>query len=256
MIDVHCHILNNVDDGSDSIECTLQNLEKAEKAGFSDIILTPHYIENYYENKKDIIKFKINELKKYIYDQEILVEVHQGNEILLTENTPQLLEVSEISTLANSRYILFELPFSNKMLDLDQIIYKVKANGFIPILAHPERYSYIQENPSNILEIIKLGVLIQSNYGSFIGQYGKSAKATVEILLKNKLINFLGSDTHKQGNVYENIDIILKRARDLVKDEKYIYEITTSNPNKILNDIDIEINCPEGLSGKSKLFSK
>ena len=142
------------------------------------------------------------------------------------------------------------------MLDLDQIIYKVKANGFIPILAHPERYSYIQENPSNILEIIKLGVLIQSNYGSFIGQYGKSAKATVEILLKNKLINFLGSDTHKQGNVYENIDIILKRARDLIKDEKYIYEITTSNPNKILNDIDIEINCPEGLSGKSKLFSK
>ena len=244
MIDVHCHLLNNVDDGSDSIECTLQNLEKAERAGFSDIILTPHYIENYYENKKDIIKFKINELKKYIYDQEILVEVHQGNEILLTENTPQLLEVSEIST------------FSNKMLDLDQIIYKVKANGFIPILAHPERYSYIQENPSNILEIIKLGVLIQSNYGSFIGQYGKSAKATVEILLKNKLINFLGSDTHKQGNVYENIDIILKRARDLVKDEKYIYEITTSNPNKILNDIDIEINCPEGLSGKSKLFLK
>ena len=77
MIDVHCHLLNNVDDGSDSIECTLQNLEKAERAGFSDIILTPHYIENYYENKKDIIKFKINELKKYIYDQEILVEVHQ-----------------------------------------------------------------------------------------------------------------------------------------------------------------------------------
>ena len=78
----------------------------------------------------------------------------------------------------------------------------------------------------------------------------------MEILLKNKLINFLGSDTHKQGNVYENIDIILKRARDLIKDEKYIYEITTSNPNKILNDIDIEMNCPEEIFGKSKFFFK
>ena len=77
MIDVHSHILNNVDDGSDSIESTIENLKKAEKAGFSDIILTPHYIEEYYENKKDIIKSKISELKQTVYDQEIIVQLHQ-----------------------------------------------------------------------------------------------------------------------------------------------------------------------------------
>ena len=254
MIDVHSHILNNVDDGSDSIESTIENLKKAEKAGFSDIILTPHYIEEYYENKKDIIKSKISELKQTVYDQEIIVQLHQGNEILLTENTPKLLVDSQISTLANSRYILFELPFSNRMLDLEQIIYTIKANGYIPILAHPERYTYIQENPESLIDIIKCGVLIQSNYGSFIEQYGKTAKNTVEILLENRLINFLGSDTHKQGHIYDNINTILKKMKEIVHSEKYIYQITTSNPQKILNDIDININCPKKLKTRKKLF--
>lgn len=253
MIDIHCHILNNVDDGSDSIECTIKNLKKAEQAGFSNIILTPHYIEDYYENKIEVIKPKINELKKIVYDQEILVELHPGNEILLTDNTPDLILNSQISTLANSRYVLFELPFSNRMLNIDEIIYKIKANGYIPILAHPERYAYIQENPNNLIEIIKLGVLIQSNYGSFMEQYGKKAKNTVEILLKNKLINFLGSDTHKHGFIYENINEILKKIKSLTHDNRYINEITTTNPQKILNDVDIEIRAPKRI-GEEKKF--
>lgn len=189
-----------------------------------------------------------------MYDQEIIVQLHQGNEILLTENTPKLLVDSQISTLANSRYILFELPFSNRMLDLEQIIYTIKANGYIPILAHPERYTYIQENPESLIDIIKCGVLIQSNYGSFIEQYGKTAKNTVEILLENRLINFLGSDTHKQGHIYDNINTILKKMKEIVHSEKYIYQITTSNPQKILNDVDININCPKQLKTRKKLF--
>lgn len=254
MIDIHSHILNNVDDGSNSLDNTIDILKKAEQANFTNIILTPHYIEGYYENTKSKIKKNINELKKEIYKEDIITQLHQGNEILLTENTPVLLAKSKISTLANSRYILFELPFSNRILNLGQIIYEIKANGYIPILAHPERYTYIQENPNNLIEIIKYGVLIQSNYGSFTGQYGKTAKQTVEILLQNNLIHFLGTDTHRQGYVYENIKAILKRLEEISGDERYIYEVTTKNPQKILDDLDIYIDCPEKIREKKKVF--
>lgn len=240
MIDIHTHILNNVDDGSDSLENTINILKKAEKAGFSDIILTPHYIEGYYENKSNIIYDKIQNLKKEIYDQNILITIHHGNEILLTENTKNLLEKMEISTLANSRYILFELPFSNRILNLENIIYNIKLLGFIPILAHPERYMYIQEKPEEIKNILDSGVYIQSNYGSFIGKYGKSAKQTAEFLLKQHLISFMGTDTHKQGYEYDEMVEILKKMKNICGNEKYIEKITTINPKNILEDLDME----------------
>ena len=112
----------------------------------------------------------------------------------------------------------------------------------------------MSEKPESLIDIIKCGVLIQSNYGSFIEQYGKTAKNTVEILLENRLINFLGSDTHKQGHIYDNINTILKKMKEIVHSEKYIYQITTSNPQKILNDVDININCPKQLKTRKKLF--
>lgn len=240
MVDIHSHILNNVDDGSDSLENTLNILRKAENAGFSDIILTPHYIENYYENTKDLISEKINELKQFLYREEIIVNLHQGNEIMLTDNTPKLLQECAISSLANSRYILFELPFSNRMLNFENIIFELKEIGAIPVLAHPERYIYIQENPDELLKMMNLGILVQSNYGSFMGLYGKKAKVTAEILLKNKLIHFLGSDTHKQGTIYENIDKIIKNLIHISGDNKYIRKITTINAQDILNDFEFE----------------
>ena len=106
MIDVHSHILNNVDDGSDSIESTIENLKKAEKAGFSDIILTPHYIEEYYENKKDII----NSIKNNSYVENVKIKRKLPNaiEIQIEERTPkyQLKSDSQYIYIDEQGYIL------------------------------------------------------------------------------------------------------------------------------------------------------
>lgn len=254
MIDIHSHILNDVDDGSNSLDSTLEILTKAEKAGFSDIILTPHYIEYYYENTRQLIHEKIKTLKQVIYNEEIIINLHQGNEVFLTENTPRLIKDLQVSTLANSRYVLFEIPFTSKMLNLEQIIYNLVDLGCVPILAHPERYAFIQENPANIIPLIKMGVLVQSNYGSFIGSYGKATKTTAEILLRNKLIHFLGTDTHRQGYIYDNIGQILRRLENISGDEKYINELTTINPKRVLDDVDIYVQCPDALREKKKIF--
>ena len=202
MIDVHCHLLNGVDDGCrDTIE-SLTNIKLAEEAGFTDIILTPHYIENYYENDITSTKPQIAELQSKVYDNNILVKLHQGNEVYFSENIGEMIENNVVSKLARSRYVLFELPMKTKILNLDNIISQIKAAGCVPILAHPERYTFIQKNPNEVAKIISKGVLIQSNYGSILGQYGKEAQKTIIKILKNKMINLLGTDTNRQGYIY------------------------------------------------------
>jgi len=254
MIDIHSHILYDVDDGSTSIENSIDILKKAEEAGFSEIILTPHYIERYYENSPDVISHKVKNLKYAVYEEDILVKLHTGNEIFLTENSTELLYGGKLSTLANSRYILFEVPFSSKMLNLEEIMYDLIEHGYIPVLAHPERFTFIQDDPTQLIKLLKIGVLAQSNYGSFMGFYGKDAQRTAEILLENKLIQFLGSDTHRHGQIYENMDKILKKLESISGDEKYINELTTINPKKIIDDLDIYVEYPEELKSKKKVF--
>lgn len=254
MIDIHSHILNEVDDGSISFENSIEILEKAEEAGFTDIILTPHFIEGYYENIKSEISPKIKELKQAVYDRNIEITLHHGNEIFLSENTPKLIYDCKVATLVNSRYVLFEVPFTTKMMNMEEILNQIIEMGAIPIIAHPERFSFIQENPSNLISLLKMGVLAQSNYGSFVGMYGKKAKKTAEILLENRLIQFLGSDVHRQGHIYKNIDKIIKRLELITNDSKYIYDLTTNNPKNIIEDMDIYVEFQETLKEKKNVF--
>ena len=116
MIDIHCHLLNNVDDGAKTLEETLEGLKLAQKSGFTDIILTPHYIDYYYNNDNNLIEKKIEELKKEIVKNNILINIHQGNEIYFCDDLAKLLNMNNApSTLAGSRYVLFELPFNTSI---------------------------------------------------------------------------------------------------------------------------------------------
>ena len=137
MIDIHCHILNNVDDGASNISQSIHSLRLAEKAGFTDIILTPHYIQNYYENTTDSLEPLVNNLKQQVYKKNIIINLHQGNEIYICENLIELLENKTVCTLAKSKYVLFELPLKQKLYITNNIIKQLKEKGYIPVLAHP-----------------------------------------------------------------------------------------------------------------------
>ena len=157
----------------------------------------------------------------------------------MSENTPKLIKEGQIATLANSRYVLFEVPFTNRMWNLQTIAGEIKELGYIPVLAHPERYVFLQEDPNSVLDLLRDGILLQCNYGSFSGHYGKAAKRTAELFLENHLIHFLGTDTHKHGMVYEEINSVIKRIEEISKDKNYVMEITTYNAKNILNDMDL-----------------
>lgn len=239
MIDFHSHIIPNIDDGSTSMKDTINMINEARQAGFTEIISTSHYIQKYYdldcfEREKilDIIKKKVSE------KNEINIKLYLGSEIYFTPEIIELIKNKKASTINSTRYLLFELPMNTKPLFVKEMVYELMQNGYIPIIAHPERYTYVQENIQYIEELAGMGALFQSNYGSIIGMYGNSAKKTLKKLLKNNLISFLGSDVHRTGQIYPKIPKALKKLRKILSAEE-LEKLTTLNAQRVLKDEDL-----------------
>lgn len=235
MIDFHSHILPAIDDGAKSIEESINLIKEAQKVGFNKIISTSHYIQEYYEcDENERIKL-LGEIKSHYQD----VELYLGNEIYVTNEIPQLIKDKKASTINNSKYVLFELPLHSKTINDKEIVYRLIENGYVPIIAHPERYSYVQENLDYASKLADMGALFQANYGSILGIYGKRAKKTVKQLLKQDLIHFLGSDVHRISQIYPKIPKAIKKISKIVSDKK-MNELTTLNAQKVINNENIE----------------
>ncbi len=235
MIDFHSHILPGIDDGSRNLEQSISMVNEAKEVGFTKIISTSHYMENYYECDVEKRKQLIKQLQGEVQD----IELYLGNEIYITNNIIELLKNGKASSINNTRYVLFEFPLiTTKPMNDKEIIYRLVENGYIPIIAHPERYPFIQENPEYLFELEDMGALFQANYGSIIGMYGLKAKRTLKILLRNNLISFFGSDVHRPEQVYNKIPKIIKKLKKIISDEEF-EEFTEINPQKVLNNEEI-----------------
>ena len=240
MIDFHTHILPNIDDGSESVEETFNLIKEAKSVGFDSIISTSHYIEKYYEvGVKERCEW-INALSEALKKESIDMNLYLGNEVYFSENIIQLLKENKIAKINNSRYMLFEFAMNVKPINVYDVLYEMLQNKIVPVLAHPERYSFVQKDPSFIYELIDAGVLMQVNYASIIGWYGKKAEILAKKFLESNMISFLGSDVHKQRTIYQKIPEILKKIEDIIGKEK-LDNLTTINPKRALQNEDIEV---------------
>lgn len=235
MVDIHSHLIPNVDDGSKSVEETFMLIKEANRAGITDIILTPHYIVNSYEQNANTLILLKDKLQQILDKDKINVKLHIGMEVYITDNLIDLLKQNKLLTLANSKYLLMELPLNTHVQYEDIIIFKLIENNIIPIIAHPERYKFIQENPDKVEELIESGCLMQSNIGSILGIYGNHAKQTFKYLLKKDLIHFLGTDTHRKDTIYPLLKKATKKIEKIIGKEK-TEELIKINPQKILNN--------------------
>ena len=242
-IDIHSHILYGIDDGSKSLEESINIIKEHIKMGFTDIVVTPHYIENSKYETNNIDKENIlNELKEELKKQNIKINLYLGNEVFVNNNLEELIKKQEISTINNSKYLLIEFPMNEKPNDINNIIYELKIKGIIPIIAHPERYDYVEKNPNLVLEWIEEGALLQSNYGSIIGVYGSGPQKTIKKLLKKDLIDFLATDIHYPNNkIYLNMDKIRKKIKKIISEERFI-ELANTNPKRIIENKEISKN--------------
>lgn len=240
MIDIHSHILPSVDDGARDVSETFDMIKEAEKAGYTDIISTSHYKENVFELSKKDRKKIIDALNTKLEEKNIKVKIHMGAEIFIFEEMVEKIKKGLLPTLAESKYILFEIPMYGKMklLYMDFIIDELIKNKYIPILAHPERYDLIRENFDYLYELKNKGVLLQSNISSITGEYGRDSKVIIKKMLKAGLITFLSTDAHKRLTRYNDVNKSLKLIEKEIGKDK-LEELTYYNPKKILNDKEI-----------------
>ena len=237
MIDIHSHLIYGVDDGSTSIEKSLEILNDLSKNGITDIILTPHYITdtNYVSSKRNNIE-KLIELKREIKKQGININLYLGNEIYIDPNILDLIKSNQICSLNNSEYILVELPMSGLYPDYQEIFSDLLKIGFKVILAHPERYTAFQKDKEKINEVVDMGVLLQCNIDSILGNYGNNAKKTLKYILKNKLVSFVGTDIHSIKTDYSYIEKAKKKFQKYLTDEE-LDNIFNKNALEIINRV-------------------
>ena len=238
--DLHSHILYGIDDGSKTIEESIVLLKEMEKIGTKELILTPHYIENSKYNANNRSKEALfRQLKKKVKEEKINIDLYLGNEVFFSNNMIELIKKGEIKTLNKSKYLLFEFPMTRFYNNSLEVINQLVSNGYIPVLAHPERYIEFQKNPNLVIEYLKSGVLLQGNFTSLFGKYGRHSRKVLKLYLKNKWITFLGSDVHHEV-AYDNKKLE-KMLLKITKDKKYTEELLSKNFDKVINNEDIGI---------------
>jgi protein-tyrosine phosphatase len=251
MIDMHCHILPNIDDGSKNLEMSIEMLEIAEKNRTKKIIVTPHFYRDYFENHyKDVLGY-VKDLNSAAKENGIDIELYPGQEVFVDKYTVEDYKNGIIHGLNNSKYLLIEFPMDvlpNNALD---IIYELKLLDIRPIIAHPERYLYIGEKLTEINKFVEEGCLFQLNTSSILGLMGKHVKQAAYSLMENGLCNFIASDAHSTGKRCPNIG---EAMNEIKKNYGEIYELVQQNANCVLNNEDININMKK-IEQKKGMFS-
>jgi protein-tyrosine phosphatase len=234
MYDIHSHILPGVDDGPSSIEDALKIAYAAEQAGVKAIVCTPHYIDDKYKNGSADNLIILDNFRKALEVKRIHIQLYLGNEILIAPDIINLLDMNRISTLNNSRYILVEMPICSKPLYTDDVIFKLRLRGLVPVIAHPERYEWMTRNPEELNNIIVKGCLVQLNIASINGFYGRKVRKTAEALVRENYVHLLGSDCHSSTIIYNNYKTDLKRLRKIASE--YTVEKMIQNNEAAINN--------------------
>lgn len=238
MKDIHSHILYSIDDGSESIDESLNIIKQAIDNGYTDIILTPHYRkEQGFIANNNIKRDLFNKLKEEIKKNNLKINIYLGNEITIDEDLYYYLDTDQVVTLNNSRYILLELPFIGRLNYLDDLFNDLLNDGYIPIIPHPERYMDYKEK--DFIKWNKLGILFQGNTESLYGGYGKKVQKKIENLLKLHLISFIGSDIHKENHYVYKRDI-KDKLLSILNNEEMVIELIDKNIDKVIKNIIIK----------------
>ena len=237
MVDIHCHILPGFDDGSDNIEESLRMARIAAGGGTKAIIVTPHSnIPGSYQNyldKEYVDTFK--ELKAKIKEANIPLEIYPGHEIFAADDFVEQIKKRKLLTLCDSDYPLVEFGFRERSESVYEKLQLLVAEGFTPIIAHPERYAFVAEDRSAPLRLKKIGCLLQVNKGSLKNKFGDNAYAISQSIIRHEVADFVASDAHSP---YMRTPY-LADAHEIISElhsPQYANLILSINPEKVLKN--------------------
>ena len=242
MIDTHCHILPNVDDGSDSLQTSMLMAAMAADDGVTGIIATPHVIwdRDYNPEQLSYINKAADSFRKSLKESGLPIVCYLGAEVLCAESVPSLLEEGIFPKIEDTDYALVEFYFDEPAEKIGRCIEEIRSVGIKPILAHPERYYEVQKQKAFLNDLVELGCYLQVNKGSFFGQFGKKAQKTAEWIAKNRLAALLATDAHGVGSRTTRVAAAIESLSQKYGAE-YIRLITKENPALLLKNRDMHV---------------
>ena len=195
-VDIHSHLLPGLDDGVKSVEETVYILKILQNLGYKKIITTPHVMSDHYPNSNLDIISKLIETKELLVKHELDIQLDAAAEYYLDENLIYKLSKKEKLLTFGKNYLLFETSFFNKPAFLEEAVFNMNTLGYQPVLAHPERYSYLNGNQKLLEKLKNMNLFFQMNILSLSGFYSIEVKKFAMKLLKANLIDFVGTDCH------------------------------------------------------------
>lgn len=250
MLDIHSHIIPEIDDGSKSAEMSIEMLKMAAYDGTKNIIATPHYYTGYYVKEYQYIEKYTAFLNKMAKEQGLDINVLPGQEVFIDNHTLDNLNNGIIGTLNNSKYMLVEFEMDKFNESSMDILYELRLRGIEPIIAHPERYMYVVENPSFLNKFIEESYAFQINCGSITGIFGKRVANTADILIQQGACSFVASDAHSLNKRSPRMSMAL----NMVKEKNEMgYRTILNNYEALLNNQNLYINS-EKIKEKRRFF--
>lgn len=247
MIDLHSHIIPNVDDGSASIKETLQILYYMEIKGVKTAAATPHYPLYNTSNFKEKIKAKVENIRKEAKKNNLNLNIVLGAEIMYTERLPKLYYEDKLLTLNNTDYILLEFRMGEEPRKLAEVVHDLKSMGLKIIIAHPERYFYVQKDHTILYKWIEdYNLKLMLNSSSLNGSHGSQAEKTAVKMLEQGLCHLMASDTHGRDNRPFTLDNGLQKAEDIRYGSKDFFSKNAESvlENKELKSLEIKREKP------------
>lgn len=235
MTDIHNHSLFGVDDGARTPEESIKMLQAAKEQGIDAVILTPHYRHGMFFYPQDKVHEHFEMLRERA--DEIGIKLYLGCEFHVNSRILDSFRQGRCETLAGSDYVLLEFDYETEYTYILHHTKQMLFNGYIPVIAHAERYQCLLSAPERCMELKQMGVLIQINADSVLGKEGFKAKLFCRKLLKNGGVHFIASDAHgikeRQNHLGESYFYIKRKYG-----REYAEHIFCKNPEKIISNIE------------------
>ena len=233
MVDIHCHILPEVDDGAWDLDAAMQMARMAVRCGVKSIIATPHFkgVPESLEQMPQILH-QLRRLQAAIGREKLELQLLPGAEILCVPRTLQMARRERIPTLGDSRYVLAEFYFDASAEFIDGTLSELMHLGYQPVVAHPERYGAVQRDLTLVQGWFERNVVIQVNKGSVLGAFGRRAGETAERLLHRGLVHVIASDAHSPHRRTTDFSAVQEWCREHLGRE-YTKILLEENPGRI-----------------------
>jgi tyrosine-protein phosphatase YwqE len=216
-VDMHSHLLPGIDDGLVTIEDTIDYVKALMALGYRKLICTPHILAGVHNNSPEIILPLLDVVRNALKRNDVAIIIEAAAEYMIDDTFEQYVKDGKQLLTFGNNHILVEMSYMAEATNLYSVLYDLAIKGMQPILAHPERYNYFHKKFENYYKIRERGVLFQVNLLSFSGYYGKLVKQTAERLLKENLVEFIGTDMHHANH--------LKATQDFTSSAEF-YKLT------------------------------